>query len=174
MFLFHESLPLRRVFTGDDLLHRLFPLALGVTARLKRGANLLLVGCGNGEILHDLSGLFPRSLFTGLDSSEWNIACARQRYFYQAGRRNVWFESGELASRSFGQVFHFTLSLTPNGPLSADAYGALYRSLHKGGTLFLCHDAGSVTRGLHEAGFTSVQHVVLPDETLLHVTIARK
>ncbi len=168
MRLFHESL------TGHDLLHRLFPLAPGVNALLDRGANLLLVGCGNGEILHDLSDLFPRSLFTGLDSSEWNIACARQRYFYQAGRRNVWFESGDLASRGFGQVFHLVVSLTSTGPLSADACDALYRSLLEGGTLFLCHDAGPVTGRLHDAGFTSVRSVVLPNDALPHVIIARK
>jgi 16S rRNA G1207 methylase RsmC len=167
MCLFHESL------TGDDLIYRLFPLAPGVNARLHRGGNLLVVGCGNGEILHYLSDLFPRSLFTGLDSSGWNIACARQ-YLYQAGRRNVWFESGDLTSRSFGQVFHLVISLTANGPLSADACGALYRSLHEEGTLFLCHDAGPATGRLHDAGFTSVRSVVLPNDALSHVYIARK
>lgn len=167
MCLFQESL------TGDDFLYRLFPLTPGVNARLIRGANLLLVGCGNGEILHYLSDLFPRSLFTGLDSSGWNIACARQ-YLYQARRRNVWFESGDLASRDFGQVFHLVISLSSSGPLSADACGALYRSLHEGGTLFLCHDAGPVTGHLHDAGFTSVRSIVLPNDALPHVAIARR
>ncbi len=173
MCLFHESLPVRREPTGDDLLYHVFPLVPGVIVQLDRGANLLLADCGDGEILRYLSGMFPRSRFAGLDSSEGNIAYARQ-VTREAGRQNIWFQTGGLTSHRFGPIFDIVLSLASTGPLPPETFGGFHRSLREGGTLFLRHDPGSATSHLYDNGFTSVRHIVLPDEDLSHVYIARK
>ncbi|HET7538155.1 MAG TPA: class I SAM-dependent methyltransferase [Candidatus Didemnitutus sp.] len=162
-----------RLPSAQSLLERIFTLAPGVIAQLDTGGNLLMVGCGTGELLRWWGGLFPRSRFAGLDASEWNIACARH-YAREAGRANIWFERGSVPDQGFGSHFHVVLHLSPDGALTTEDFSSLFGSLYPGGTLFLRHDAGPVTGALQDAGFALVRHVVLPDEALPHLYIARR
>lgn len=173
MCVLNENLSSRRLPSGDELLYELFPLERGVIVHLDRGANLLLTDCGEGELLCYLSGMFPRSRFAGLDPSASNVIRARQ-LAREHGRRNLWFEATDPAHHHFGCKFHLVLSLSAAEPAIVHDYAALRACLHDDGVLMLRDDAGTATEGLRRVGFLSHRHIVLPNDSLSHVYIARK
>jgi SAM-dependent methyltransferase len=61
----------------SGLLDRILPLAPELPGRLERGADVLDVGCGSGGALACMAAAFPRSRFTGVDSSARAIERAR-------------------------------------------------------------------------------------------------
>ncbi len=173
MCVLNENLSSRRLPSGDELLYELFPLERGVVVRLDRGANLLLTECGDGELLCYLSGMFPRSRFAGLDPSAATIIHAR-RLAREAGRQNLWYEAIDAGHHHFGCKFHLILSIAAAEPAVDHDFAALHANLHYDGVLFLRDDAGTATDGLYRAGFSNIRHIILPNESLSHVYIARK
>ena len=72
----------------------ILPLVPGLVAGLRRGIDVLDLGCGRGLILSRLARLFPRSRFTGIDLSAEAIAFARTN---QAGLDNVTYLERDLS-----------------------------------------------------------------------------
>ncbi|EQD36154.1 methyltransferase type 11, partial [mine drainage metagenome] len=57
---------------------RYLPLAPGLTARLRRGASVLEVGCGDGHVTNLMATAFPQSRFVGTDAEVLPIRWARR------------------------------------------------------------------------------------------------
>lgn len=175
MCVLNESLALASPVTADQLVERYFPAAPGTLAALESGTTLLLTGCGDGEVVHELARRFPRSLFAGIDDSDWNIATAR-RQALALGLANVWFEAGDITSHGFGGIFHVVASLeedTASLPLLARLNG-LHDSLRRNGTLFFQPAAGAVSHRLLEAGFEAVRSVTFSDDAERPLYLARR
>jgi|SRR5579875_436665 len=56
---------------------RYLPLAPGLTGRLRRGATVLEVGCGDGHVTNLMARAFPRSQFVGIDAESLPLRWAR-------------------------------------------------------------------------------------------------
>jgi 2-polyprenyl-3-methyl-5-hydroxy-6-metoxy-1,4-benzoquinol methylase len=56
---------------------RYLPLAPGLVARLRRGASVLEVGCGDGHVTNLMARAFPRSRFVGVDAEALPLRWAR-------------------------------------------------------------------------------------------------
>lgn len=67
------------------------PLVPGLHEQLERGISVLDVGCGRGEAMNKLAGLFPNSRFVGYDFSQEATGFAR-REAERLGHQNVTFE----------------------------------------------------------------------------------
>ena len=169
------NVPLPPSATVDQLVESYFPMAPGTIAQLDAGTTALLTDCGDGATVFELARRFPRSLFAGIDDSDWNIACAR-REAAAAGLANVWFEAGSVASHRFGGIFHLVASLADaTGPTPVLAQlAALHGSLRRHGVLFYQPPAGAVSHRLLEAGFAHVRSVVFSSDPDRPLYIARR
>lgn len=174
MCVLNESLTLAPR-TAEQLIEKYFPSAPGTIAALDAGTTFLLAGCGDGEIVHELARRFPRSLFAGIDDSDWNIANAR-RQALALGLANVWFEAGDITSHGFGGIFHYVVSLeeVSAGIPLLSRLDALHDSLRRHGLLFFQPAAGEVSHRLLEAGFASVRSVTFTDEPERPLYLARR
>lgn len=175
MCVLHEVLPPAPVAAADQLIETYFPMAPGTIAQLDAGTTMLLTGCGEGGVVHELARRFPRSLFAGVDESDWNIVGAR-RAAIAAGLANVWFEAGNIATHRFGGIFHLIASLEcddTSTPVLAQL-AALHSSLRRQGTLFFQPPAGAVSHRLIEAGFAHVRSVVFASDPERPLYIARR
>jgi 2-polyprenyl-3-methyl-5-hydroxy-6-metoxy-1,4-benzoquinol methylase len=172
MCVLNETLAPR--LTADQLVERYFPAAPGTIAALESGTTFLVTGCGDGEVVHELARRFPRSLFAGIDDSDWNIATAR-RQALALGLANVWFEAGDITSHGFGGIFHFVASLEENtsAPVLARLDG-LHDSLRRNGLLFFQPAPGAVSHRLLEAGFDAVRSVTFADDSERPLYLARR
>ncbi len=74
----------------------ILPLVPGLTARLERGISVLDAGCGRGQALLKLAGLYPASRFAGYDLSGEAIAYAAADA-ERRGLTNVTFEARDLS-----------------------------------------------------------------------------
>lgn len=175
MCVLNEILPPAGIAATDQLVDLYFPMAPGTLAQLDAGTTFLLTNCGEGAVVLELARRFPRSLFAGIDHSDWNIACAR-REAQAAGLANVWFEAGDITTHRFGGIFHLVASLddeVPPLPL-VTRLAALHRSLRRGGTLFLQPPADTVSHRLLEAGFASVRRVAFSHDPARPLYLARR
>ena len=66
------------ISTVSSLTEVILPIIPGITEQLKRGIEVLDIGCGRGRALNRLAEEFPNSTFTGYDLSEEAIAYARE------------------------------------------------------------------------------------------------
>jgi len=85
------------------------PLVPGLVDRLGRGIDVADVGCGSGHAINLMAGAFPRSRFTGFDSSDTGLAAARA----EASRKaltNARFEKRDAAR--LGETARFDLITT--------------------------------------------------------------
>lgn len=174
MCVLNEVLPPAEM-AADQLVGQYFPMVPGTLAQLDAGTTFLLTGCGEGGVVLELARRFPRSLFAGIDGSDWNILCAR-REAHAAGLANVWFEAGDITSHRFGGIFHLIASLdneSPELPLLT-RLAALHRSLRRGGTLFLQPPAGTVSHRVLEAGFDTVRRIAFSPDPTRPLYIARR
>ena len=72
----------------------IIPLVPGLEDKLKKGINVLDIGCGNGRAINMMANQFPHSKFTGYDISEEAIKKAQfQAMTYD--NKNVKFEVKE-------------------------------------------------------------------------------
>ena len=74
----------------------ILPLVPGLTTQLKRGIDVLDLGCGRGRIMIRLAELFPNSHFVGMDLSEEAIRNARAEASVR-GLKNVEFLIADLS-----------------------------------------------------------------------------
>lgn len=170
-----ESHPPAATITAEQLLHEYLPTEPGTIAQLASGTTFLLTDCGEGHAMLELARRFPRSLFAGIDESEWSIANARQKA-RAAGLANVWFDVGDAATHRFGSIFHVVTRVAAGSseqPLLPLLDG-LHRSLRRGGTLFYRPAAGAVSRRLLEAAFDRVRSITLADDPARPLFVARR
>lgn len=124
------------------LFDHILPLAPGLTGHLKRGIDVLDVGCGRGRAMLKLAETFPASRFRGMDLSSEAVDHANASAI-EAGLANIRFTAADLSTReSFGTFDLITAfdavhdQKDPQGLLDAVA-----RSLKPDG-LFLMQDVG--------------------------------
>jgi 2-polyprenyl-3-methyl-5-hydroxy-6-metoxy-1,4-benzoquinol methylase len=75
----------------------ILPLVPGLVEELKRGIDVLDVGCGSGRAMNFMAKAFPRSWFTGFDISEEAVEAARLEAELQR-LTNVRFEVRDVAA----------------------------------------------------------------------------
>jgi SAM-dependent methyltransferase len=126
--------------TVAGLEKHIVPLVPGLAARLKRGIDVLDVGCGSGQALNRLASLYPASRFVGYDVSEEGIAAARA----VAGRRglsNVRFAVQDAAAMGETQAFDLITAFDAihDQPRPDTVLRNVARALRRGGT-FLMQD----------------------------------
>src|SRR5581483_7736410 len=86
----------RRMFRPSYAAHLTtswIPALDGVEARLRAGASLADVGCGQGASTIIMAGAYPHSTFTGYDYHEPSLAGARKAAADAGVDRRVWFEA---------------------------------------------------------------------------------
>ena len=79
------------------LFDHILPLAPGLIEKLRRGIEVLDVGCGRGRALIQMAAKFPNSSFTGYDFSEETINAAN-REAKERRLNNTGFEVKDVAS----------------------------------------------------------------------------
>jgi SAM-dependent methyltransferase len=88
------------------LLDQILPLVPNLTEALRRGIDVLDVGCGTGRALNLMAEAFPNSRFSGYEISEDALAAARQEAG-SLGLKNVRFEIRDVAR--MGEVARYDL-----------------------------------------------------------------
>ncbi|MHB1435170.1 MAG: class I SAM-dependent methyltransferase [Thermoplasmata archaeon] len=113
---------------------RYLPLAPGLTTRLRRGASVLEVGCGDGHVTNLLARAFPRSRFVGIDAEALPLRWAR-REARTMGLTNVRFIQREIHRIPIRPLRDAVLALDMIHDLSDPTGGVtrLARSLRPGG-----------------------------------------
>ncbi len=79
------------------LIDYILPVIPGLIDRLKKGINVLDIGCGSGRAINLLAENFPNSRFTGYDISDQGISTA-QKDALEAGLVNVKFEVKDVTN----------------------------------------------------------------------------
>jgi SAM-dependent methyltransferase len=75
---FHEHMrSLSAQVLDDTLVESTLPLVPGLIERLRRGIDVLDVGCGSGHAINLMARAFPRSRFTGYDLSDDALGVAQ-------------------------------------------------------------------------------------------------
>jgi 2-polyprenyl-3-methyl-5-hydroxy-6-metoxy-1,4-benzoquinol methylase len=122
------------------LIDTILPLAAGAIDKLRRGIDVLDVGCGSGWALCEMAGAFPASRFTGYDLCEDAIANGKRRA-QERGLRNVRFEVRDVTSigkrDAFDLITAFDAIHDQKDP--AAVLGQIHAALRSGGT-FLMQD----------------------------------
>ncbi len=80
----------------SSLESHILPLVPDLADHLARGLRALDAGCGRGRIVNRLAGLFPKSVFVGMDLSEEAIRAAGAEASAQ-GLSNVQFAAADLS-----------------------------------------------------------------------------
>jgi 2-polyprenyl-3-methyl-5-hydroxy-6-metoxy-1,4-benzoquinol methylase len=131
------------------LLMHILPLAPGLIERLKRGAHVLDVGCGEGRALLRMAQAFPESRFVGVDFSPEAVVLARAAAT-QKGLSNARFEAMDAADLSSIESFDLVTAFDAihDQAQPAAVLRAIFESLRPGG-IFLMQDI-SGSSCLHE------------------------
>ncbi|MGE0882479.1 MAG: class I SAM-dependent methyltransferase [Blastocatellales bacterium] len=79
------------------LFEHILPLVPGLTERLRKGIEVLDIGCGRGRAMIQMAMKFPNSSFTGYDFSEEAVA-AGNREVAEKGLKNISFEAKDVAT----------------------------------------------------------------------------
>ena len=94
---FHEVMEEESAQTVlSGLFEFIIPLVLGLEDRLKRGINVLDIGCGNGRAMNMMANQFPLSKFTGYDISKEAIKNAHSQSLLY-GTKNVDFKVKDVS-----------------------------------------------------------------------------
>lgn len=94
---FHEVMEEESAQTVlSGLFEFIIPLVPGLEDRLKRGINVLDIGCGNGRAMNMMANQFPLSKFTGYDISKEAIKNAHSQSLLY-GTKNVDFKVKDVS-----------------------------------------------------------------------------
>jgi len=85
-----------RAFHDVSLIDTTLPLVPGLVERLRRGIDVLDVGCGSGHAVNLMAAAFPESRFRGYDLSREAIESARAEA-RAGGLANVHFDARDVA-----------------------------------------------------------------------------
>ena len=88
------------------LLDQILPLVPGLPEALRRGIEVLDVGCGSGRALNLMADAFPNSRFSGYEISEEALAAACKEA-ERRGLKNVCFEIRDVTT--MGEVARYDL-----------------------------------------------------------------
>jgi SAM-dependent methyltransferase len=145
---------------GSSLIDAMLPAAPGTIVQLDLGTNLLFAGCGKGETLLELAGLFPRSRFLGVDSSVDALTAAQQSARI-AGRSNIQLGRPDIVRRANLQgIFNYVIRLNGTASLRLDSLPALMRD---GALLFDVADTFCSPSAYHDAGLIIIRTFRLQD-----------
>ncbi|PSL01804.1 ubiquinone/menaquinone biosynthesis C-methylase UbiE [Haloactinopolyspora alba] len=121
-----------------SLLDVTLPMAPGVADRLRAGADVLDIGCGQGHAINLLAQEFPASRFTGYDFSDEAIGHAREEAG-ALGLTNATFDVVDVATMTDADSYDLVTAFDsvhdqadPAGVLAAVA-----RALRPGGTFLM-------------------------------------
>ncbi len=89
-----------------NLLNVTLPLVDGLRERLRRGIDVLDVGCGHGRAINFMAQAYPASRFLGVDVAAPSIEGARSEAASR-GLRNARFEARDAASLGEHEAFYF-------------------------------------------------------------------
>jgi 2-polyprenyl-3-methyl-5-hydroxy-6-metoxy-1,4-benzoquinol methylase len=107
---FHEVMEEESAQTVlSGLFESIIPLVPGLEERLKKGINVLDIGCGNGKAMNMMANHFPLSQFTGYDISQEAIKNAHSQSLVY-GNKNVDFQIKDVSKiLDTSQNFSFDL-----------------------------------------------------------------
>ncbi|MCI0453856.1 MAG: methyltransferase domain-containing protein [Candidatus Dadabacteria bacterium] len=103
---FHEVMAEESAQTVvSALIDHILPLVPGLPESLRRGIEVLEVGCGSGRALNQMASEFPNSKFIGYDISEEAINTARSEAT-KSGLTNVKFEVKDVSNIGASERFN--------------------------------------------------------------------
>lgn len=121
-----------------SLIKKVLPLVPELTASLKRGVDVLEVGCGSGHALMLLAKNFPNSRFVGYDLLDESIAMAKAAA-QEAGLQNASFEKRDVATMTHEGQFDVVAAfdMVHDLPRPDVVLSAIARALKPGGTYIM-------------------------------------
>jgi SAM-dependent methyltransferase len=127
------------------LVDAVLPLVPGLRERLEQGIDAVDVGCGSGHAVNLLARAFPRSRFTGVDTSEEGLARAREEAA-SLGLRNATFVLQDAARLSGPPAYDLvtTFDAVHDQADPAAVLRGIHDVLRPGGT-YLCVDIGAAS-----------------------------
>jgi len=133
----------------ENLLEKTLPLVPGLVERLRRGIDVLDVGCGSGHAINLMGRAFPRSRFTGYDFSEEGLAAARAEAS-SWGLENAAFVARDLAAMADRECFDFITAFDAihDQAKPRKVLAGIAKALRPGGTFLMVDDRAS--SHLHE------------------------
>lgn len=141
---FHEVQHEGAVAAVDALLVDVHLPLVGLTARLRRGIDVLDVGCGSGRAVNVMARAFPRSRFTAIDISEEALAVGR-READGWGLDNVEFRRQDAAAMSEeeGRDLVTAFDVIHDQADPRGVVGKIFRALRTGGIFLMVEKRGS-------------------------------
>lgn len=82
----------------------ILPMAAGLPARLREGADVADFGCDSGHAINVMAQAFPASRFTGVDFSDESLSVGAQEA-RRLGLRNATFEPHDLAEMDVTEAY---------------------------------------------------------------------
>ncbi len=133
----------------SSLIDSILPLAPGLVENLKKGIEVLDVGCGSGRAINLMAQTYPNSKFSGYDLSEDGIAAARSEA-EKLGLPNVRFEARDVTALDYLEQFDLITAFDAihDQAKPANVLKGIARALHRDGT-FLMQDIAASSY-LHE------------------------
>ncbi|MFQ5410935.1 MAG: class I SAM-dependent methyltransferase [Phycisphaerae bacterium] len=129
-----------------SLMEEVLPMVPELTASLKKGIDVLEVGCGSGHALMLMAMKFPESRFVGYDLLEDSVAMGKA-HAKEAGIENVSFEKKDVTTMTHEGQFHVVTAFdTVHDQARPDVLlSGIARALKQAGT-FLMADVKASTR----------------------------
>jgi 2-polyprenyl-3-methyl-5-hydroxy-6-metoxy-1,4-benzoquinol methylase len=133
----------------SSLLDSILPLSPGLVEELKKGIEVLDVGCGSGRAINLMAQAYPNSNFSGYDLSEEGIAAGRAEA-EKLGLSNVRFEARDVTALDYLEQFDLITAFDAihDQAKPADVLKGISGALRQDGT-FLMQDIAASSY-LHE------------------------
>ncbi len=133
----------------ETLLEKTLPLVRGLSERLRRGIDVLDVGCGSGHAINLMARAFPRSRFRGYDFAEEGLAAARAEASAW-GLTNAHFVAQDVAAMQDRERFDFITAFDAihDQAQPRRVLAGIAAALRPGGTFLMVDDRAS--SHLHE------------------------
>jgi 2-polyprenyl-3-methyl-5-hydroxy-6-metoxy-1,4-benzoquinol methylase len=133
----------------EVLISKIIPLMPDVVAALKKGIDVLDLGCGQGHAVNLMAKAFPKSNFIGYDISEEYVDAAKSEA-ESMGLSNVHFELKDMVEERESNRFDFVTAFDVIHDLAQPlrVLKKIAQVLQPEGTLFIADVAGS--SHLHE------------------------
>jgi 2-polyprenyl-3-methyl-5-hydroxy-6-metoxy-1,4-benzoquinol methylase len=116
----------------------ILPMAEGVPARLRGGADVADIGTGSGHAINVMAKAFPASRFTGIDFSDEGLAVARAEAS-QWGLANATFVAKDAAALDESETYDVitVFDAIHDQAQPAKVLENIYRALRPGGVLLM-------------------------------------
>ena len=126
------------------LIDVILPLADGLPARLRSGANVADIGCGSGHAINLMAQAFGASQFTGIDFSDEGLAVGRTEA-RRLGLTNAGFVARDVAELDITETYDVITAFDAihDQAQPARVLKNIYRALRPGGTFLMVDIKGS-------------------------------